>query len=134
MLNFVSPGERSASAGHQDKLLNPRRILVNPGELVSLIKYVYRNVGREGGREGCQAGEGGRDGGREGGRGGRERDGGREGGRGGRERDGGREGGGRGSTVYKAQLYEGKGGGGGQGGMGGVGVWLGEGASTVYKA
>ena len=36
MLNFVSPGERSASAGHQDKLLNPRRILVNPGELVSL--------------------------------------------------------------------------------------------------
>ena len=37
MLNFVSPGERSASAGHQDKLLNPRRILVNPGELVSLL-------------------------------------------------------------------------------------------------
>ena len=37
MLNFVSPGERSASAGHQDKLLNPRRILVNPGELVSLV-------------------------------------------------------------------------------------------------
>ena len=48
MLNFVSPGERSASAGHQDKLLNPRRILVNPGELVSLSKqfgeYLHNNV------------------------------------------------------------------------------------------
>ena len=46
MLNFVSPGERSASAGHQDKLLNPRRILVNPGELVSLqsISIAFRLV------------------------------------------------------------------------------------------
>ena len=44
MLNFVSPGERSASAGHQDKLLNPRRILVNPGELVSLDRDHYRGV------------------------------------------------------------------------------------------